>query len=372
MVRSFLKLYSLALGAETEHVLTMRTQLSEERYPTPEKQQQFFDSVVARLATVPGIAAASTASALPLNGGNSRAIEIEGRPTPEPAKGPTASMVSVGTGYFDVFRIPVQRGRAFRIQDGTPGQETVIVNERFAARFFGAGEPLGQRIRPVTDPKLSDPNPWLTIVGIVPTVRQRGPRNLEDDAVLYRPDRQQPLRSAVIVVRAEGNPALVTGAVREAVQQVDVDQPVYNIKTMNQVLADNRWPYRVFGSMFAIFAVVALVLSSVGIYAVTAYSVSQRTAEIGVRMALGAQPGQVSWLILKGGLIQLALGLSLGLLGGWGVTFVLASIVAQIPATDPVTFVFVTVLLSLVTIVACLIPARRAMRLDPLKALNRG
>ena len=147
---------------------------------------------------------------------------------------------------------------------------------------------------------------------------------------------------------------------------------MFEIRTLDEAIATQRWPYRVFGSMFAIFALVALVLSAVGIYAVTSYAVTQRTSEIGVRMALGAQPRQVSWLILKGGCWQLAVGLALGLVGGCGVTFVLKSLLVQIPGTDPVTFGAITVLLSVVTLVACLIPARRATRLDPLQALNRS
>src|SRR4029453_7624040 len=140
---------------------------------------------------------------------------------------------------------------------------------------------------------------------------------------------------------------------------------MFDIRTLDEELAQQQWPYRVFGSMFAIFALIALVLSAVGIYAVTSYGGGQRTSEIGVRMALGAQPKQVSWLILKGGCWQLAIGLSLGLLGGWGVTFVMKSLVVQISPTDPLTFAGITAILSAVTLAACIIPARRAMRLDP-------
>jgi ABC-type antimicrobial peptide transport system permease subunit len=158
--------------------------------------------------------------------------------------------------------------------------------------------------------------------------------------------------------------------VRQAVQSIDPDLPVFGVQTMNQFLAQARWPYRVFGSMFAIFAGIALVLSAVGIYAVTAYSVTQRTQEIGVRMALGARRGQVSWLILRRGLIQLAIGLVIGLAGALPLSGVLQSLVVQIPTKDPVTFVTIAAILVAVTIAACLIPARRATKLDPLVALR--
>ena len=157
---------------------------------------------------------------------------------------------------------------------------------------------------------------------------------------------------------------------REAVQATDPDQPVFDVQTMDQLFAQNRWPYRVFGSMFTIFAIIALVLAAVGIYAVTAYSVTQRTQEIGVRMALGAQAGQVSWLILRQGLVQLAIGLTLGTAGALAAAPVLRTLLVQIKPSDPVTLVGIGVVFTAVTICACLIPARRATRLDPLTALR--
>jgi putative ABC transport system permease protein len=372
MIRSFLNLYSMDLGVETAHVLTMRTTLTSVRYPTPEKRQQFFDALLARLASLPGVTAVATATNLPLEGGGGRNIEIEGRPAPEPKSGPRSAMLLVSPGYFDALSIRLRRGRLLREQDGTPGAQTVVVNERFVTRFFPGEEVLGKRFRPRTDPGQSEPNPWLTIVGVVPTVQQANPQNADPDPVAYQPMRQRPPSGTAVLVRTAGSPSAMTTAVREAAQQVDQDQPMFDVRTLDEGLATQRWPYRVFGSMFAIFALVALVLSAVGIYAVTSYAVTQRTSEIGVRMALGAQPRQVSWLILKSGCGQLAIGLTLGLMGGWGVTFVLKSLLVQIPGTDPVTFSAITVLLSVVTLVACLIPARRAMRLDPLQALNRS
>jgi predicted permease len=372
MIRSFLKLYSMDLGVATSHVLTLRTVLSSERYPTPEKRQQFFEALLARLGSLPGVGAAATASRLPLEGGDSRAIEIEGRPSADPKAAPRASFVLVSPGYFDALGIQLRRGRVFGEQDGRPGAETVVVTERFVGRVFPGQEALGRRFRPLAEPAQTDPNPWLTIVGVVPAVQQANPQNADPDPVVYQPSRMRPASGTAVLVRTAGSPAGMTSAVREALRGVDPDQPAFDVRTLEEAIARQRWPYRVFGSMFTIFALVALALSAVGIYAVTSYSVSQRTSEIGVRMALGAQPRQVSWLILQSGCRQLALGLALGLLGGWGVTFVLKSLVVRIPAADPVTFAGITVILAVVTLVACLVPARRAMRLDPLKALNRG
>jgi putative ABC transport system permease protein len=173
-----------------------------------------------------------------------------------------------------------------------------------------------------------------------------------------------------ILARSEVESGALTMQVRQAVQAIDPELPVFGVQTMDQFLAQARWPYRVFGSMFAIFAAIALVLSGVGIYAVTAYAVTQRTQEIGVRMALGARGGQVSWLILRQGLIQLAIGLTIGLAGALPLSAVLQSLVVQIPTRDPVTFTAIAAILIGVTIAACLIPARRATRLDPLTALR--
>jgi putative ABC transport system permease protein len=173
-----------------------------------------------------------------------------------------------------------------------------------------------------------------------------------------------------ILVRTEGEPTALTSQIRQAVQLADPDQAVFNVRSLNAVLANVRWPFRVFGSMFAIFALVALALSAVGIYAVTSYAVTQRTPEIGVRMALGAQPKQVWWLVLRQGLIQLAIGLTLGLIAGVFLAGVLKSLVVQISFRDPVTFTVTAAVLALVMLAACLIPARRATQLDPIAALR--
>ena len=174
----------------------------------------------------------------------------------------------------------------------------------------------------------------------------------------------------MILVGTVGNPTLLTNDVRMAIQTADPDQAVYNVRSMNDALAQIRWPFRVFGSMFAIFAIVALALSAVGIYAVTSYSVTQRTSEIGVRMALGAQPKQVWWMILRQGILQLVLGLGLGLVAGYFLANVLQTLVVQIPSRDPVTFTLTGAVLSIVMLAACLVPARRATRLDPIAALR--
>jgi predicted permease len=369
MMRSFLKLYSLDIGIDTTNLLTMRTQLSQQRYETPEQRRVFADAVLTRLGALPGVQHAALTSYAPMMGGDWRGFAIEGRTPPADVEAPRGSVVVVTPGYFDTLGVSAQRGRLFRDTDGSAGNEVVVVNERFAARYFPGENAVGQRIR-LTPFRESSAEPWLTIVGVTPVVRQSNPQDLQPSAVIYQPFRQQPLQGMNILLRTAGPQASIVGSVRDVVQAVDPEQPVFSIMTMDEVLAQSRWPYRVFGTMFALFALIALVLSTVGIYAVTSYAVSQRVQEIGVRMALGAQPRQVSWLILRSGLTQLAIALMLGLPGAWGVGQALASVVAQIPPTDPVTFVGIIALLTTVTIAACLIPSWRATRLDPLTALR--
>jgi hypothetical protein len=267
----------------------------------------------------------------------------------------------------------------FNALDGNPGVETTIINERMAARFFPNEDPVGRRIRFINpEPPANAPRPaeqptpelWRTIVGVAPTLRHNSPQDAEPDAVAYLPLRQHPDRSMVLFVRSRMEPGSVMNDVRREVQLIDQDQPVFTVQTVAQMLTQATWPYRVFGSLFAIFAVFGLVLSSVGLYAVMAYSVTQRTAEVGLRMALGAEGWQVSWMFLKRGLIQLAIGLSIGLSAAYGVSRVLRTLLVQITPTDPVTFAVITVLLTLTAIAACLIPARRATRIDPLIALR--
>jgi putative ABC transport system permease protein len=370
MARSFLKLYSLDLGFETDHLLTLRTQLIASKYPKPEQRQLFFDTLQERLRAIPGVSGVALASTLPLGGAGSLKYEIEGQPAGDAATRPRLSLVTTSPGYFETLGVPVHRGRDFVQSDGTPGSQVALVNQRLAAQFPPGDDPIGRRIRVLTGPNEDEPGPWFTIVGVSPTIRQGELQALEPAAVLYQPYRQTSSMGTALIVRTTQDPGTLTNAVREAAKTIDPDQPIFDVQALNFVLSQARWPYRVFGSMFVIFAVIALVLSSVGIYAITAYSVTQRTQEIGVRLALGASSDQISWLILRGGLVQLGIGLTLGLFGAWGVSLALRSIVAQIPATDPVTFIGITVLLTVVTVSACLIPARRATRLDPLTALR--
>jgi putative ABC transport system permease protein len=211
----------------------------------------------------------------------------------------------------------------------------------------------------------------VTIVGVSPTVRQRlQPGDDTPDAVAYIPLRAQAPSFMMLLIRAQRDAASLTSLAREEVRAIDPDLPLFGVLTMDQQLAQQRWPFRIFGSMFAIFALIALALSAVGLYAVTAYSVAQRTQEIGVRMALGAQAAQVVWLILRRSIVQMAIGLTLGIAGALGVSKLLSSVLFQTGSRDPVLLAGIVSLLIVVSTSACLWPARRATRLDPVNALR--
>jgi putative ABC transport system permease protein len=370
MIRSFFKLYSLDTGVDTSRLVTMRLRLADKKYPKPEQRQLFYDALLPRLQAVPGIATASITSAPPVAGADSRPLEIEGRAPSAGTKPPQVSVLYVSETYFDALGVTLRQGRPLRQSDGTPGSEGAVVNARFVSQFFEGQDAVGKRIRVGTGERVGTNGPWMPIVGISPAVRQRNAQDIQPDAVVYVSYRLTPPAGTTILARTQGDPSSVVSSVRQAVQEIDPNQPVFDVQTMDQFLAQNRWPYRVFGTMFTLFAIIALVLSAVGIYAVTAYSVTQRTQEIGLRMALGAQPAQVSWLILRQGLIQLVVGLSLGLAAAIGISPVLQALLVQITPSDPLTLGVICVLLTTITVAACLIPARRATHLDPLSALR--
>jgi predicted permease len=375
MVRSFMKLYTADLGIPTEHMMTMRMLLPETKYPTPEARMAFYDRLAPRLETIAGIEAIAMTTNVPGFGAGRRRMEVDGRPAVSRWEDhPETAATVVSSGFFHATGIPILRGRALTDQDGAAGYEVLVVDERFAATYFPGEDPVGRRIRFPNPPSSTGrPAPvWRTIVGISRTVNELPePGGTQPAGAVYIPYRQEPPSGAGLIVRSRLDPAAVMNVVRREVQQLDPDQPVFTVQTIDQMMARATWPYRVFGSLFAIFALIALVLSGVGLYAVMAYSVTQRTAEIGVRMALGADRRRVSWLVMRRGLLQLTIGLSLGLAGAYALSQVLAELlVSGVTPHDAVTFASITVLLSAIAIAACLVPAHRASRIDPLVALR--
>ena len=375
MIRSFLNLERLDLGFSPDHLVTMRLQLPDQKYKTPEARLEFYHRLLPKLGALPGVESVAVATTMPPFRAFGRTFEIDGRPVAQRDEDRlNAPVVTISPTFFTVLDRPIRRGREFQERDGAPGSETVIVNDRFVAKFFPGEDPIGRRIRFVerdTKPG-SEPPVWRTIVAISPSIRHAETRQIENDPVIYTPNRQEAPAGASLVVRSQLPPSSLVDPLRRAVQDIDADQPLFTIQTLAQMMDEERWPFRLFGATFGIFGLIGLALASVGLYAVMAYAVTQRTPEIGVRMALGAQPKQVRWMVLRLGLVQLAIGLTLGLGGAYLLSTVVQRTLVGITPSDPVTFVGISAILTLVAVAACLIPARRATRIDPLVALREG
>ncbi len=373
MIRSFMNLYRMDIGVDTSRLVTMQLIFPTRTYESLESRALFLDRLDERLNGIAAIAGASSTNWLPFNGASLRRFEIDGRADMTGEQRPLVGMVAVGSRYFDALGVRMLRGRAFQATDGEPGREAMIINQRLADMHFRGEDPIGKRIRLINDGNIPGAPKFYaaTIVGVSPTIRQRSMER-DPDPVVYITHGQNALMamSANLLVRARDNPVVVTSQLRQEISAMDPDVPVTNIRTMDEILARNRWPQRTFGTMFLVFAVIAIVLAAVGLYSVTAYSVAQRTQEIGIRMALGAEGQQVRWLILRRGMIQLAVGLTLGLAGALGVGRLLQGLLVGTGPTDAVTLVAISLVLVTVAAMACFWPARRATRLDPVKALR--
>ena len=380
MMRNFVTMYRLDLGIDTSHLLTTALALPDRKYPSLEQRLAFYEQLEERLRSNPRIESVTITSNQPLQGGFLRKLDIEGKPRDQGQQAHNVTMLTIDPRYFKTMGMPLQRGRDLTDEDGMKGREVAIINQRFAALHFPNEDPIGRRITLSIDLQGGAPpqggiplSLTATVIGIVPNLRQRDFQLPDPDPIAYLPFRTDPRGFMNLIARASGDPNSMTPILREEVRAIDADLPLFGIRTMDDSLAQQRWPFRIFGTMFAIFALIALVLSAVGLYAVTAYAVSQRTQEIGVRMALGAQGNEVAWLFLRRSLVQLGIGLTLGIAGAFGVgtLFSQTQLLVQNRAGDPITIGGIALLLALVASMACFIPAKRATRLDPLIALRR-
>jgi putative ABC transport system permease protein len=374
MMRSFLKMYGMEVGITTDRLVTMQMILSARKYPTLEDRAAFLRRIDEQFATVDGVEAASTTTNFPFGGGAGRQLEIDGRANRPGERSQSVTMLSIGSRYFDTIGVRPIQGRVLNDTDQDPGHPSVVVNQRLATIYFKGENAIGRQIRLTDDSPAAAQAPWLTIVGVVPNVRQRNNNNEpESDAIAYIPHvlNTTMARAAIVIARARtANTAQTTQSLREAMRLIDPDLALYNPRTVDEIIARNRFFLRLFSVMFGTFAVIALVLAAVGLYAVTAYSVTQYTRDIGVRMVLGAQASQVIWLFLRRAFLQLGIGLTIGLAGAIGVGRLLQGLLVQTSGRDPLTLLIITTLVIVVALVACLWPARYATRLDPLAALR--
>jgi putative ABC transport system permease protein len=354
-------------GIDTTGLLAMRVELPPQRYPTPDHRAAFYRALDDRLATLPR-ARSAIATPGPRMGGPERWILIDGRPGNEVRRRPRVTTVAIGRRYFDTLGVAVRSGRLFTDLD--TGQRVVLVNERFAELHFAGQSAVGRQIELGPDGPESASTGLLTIVGVVPNVRQNDEEETAFDPVAYLPATAGPLPNAMILARSQIGSASVTAGVRAILSDLDPDLPLFDVSSLDDALAADAWPLRIFGSMFGTLAVSALFLAAVGIYAVSTYAVARRTREIGLRLALGAQRRHVWWTVSRRVAIQSAIGIAIGLVGALAAGEILASVIAGVRPRDPLTLVLVPGLLFLVALAACLPPMRRALHLNPVDTLR--
>jgi predicted permease len=365
MIRSFLLAYSAPAGVNTANVLTMRLELPTAKYGKPADQLEFQRHLTERLRALPGVETAAVASNVFGNGNFNFPYELEGQNV-DPDHRPSTSFLLAGDGYFETLQLAARRGRVLNSSDHVPGPNVAVINEAMAKQLWPNQDPLGKRFRIY---KNTSPGDWMTVVGIVPNVLQRTDKS-DPVPTATIPFRQQPQGWMSVLARTRVSAGSLGNAFRREAQAIDPDLPVRNVTTLDDELALTRWPLRVFGSMFAIFAGIALLLATVGLYAVMAYGVNQQTREIGVRVALGAPTASILRMVFSSGMRQAAIGLILGLAAAFGVTRVLSSILVGVSPTDPFTYGVVALVLVASATLGCMIPARRAMRVDPAVALR--
>ncbi len=370
LIRSFQRLRQVDPGFRSDNLLTMRTVLPVSKYAKPEQRRAFYDELLRKVDELPGVDSAGVITFLPLSfSGMNFSFSIEGRTAPGDMDLPLAVYRVVSPEYFRAMGIPLQRGRFFDSRDTAESPAVIIVNRRLAEQFWPGEDPTGRRLK--IGP-LDSRNPWAVVAGVVGDVRQGGLYG-DQKFELYVPYAQE-WRGFVaprdLVVRTKGDPAQLAGAVRDAIWAVDKDQPISKVQTMDHVLATAVSRERFQTLLLALFATLALVLACVGLYGVISYAVVQRTHEIGVRMALGAQPADVLRLVINQGMLLTLIGLAIGIAGALAVTRVMTEMLFGVTATDPLTFAGVPIVLGVIALLACYVPARRATKVDPLVALR--
>jgi predicted permease len=375
LLRSFLRLVDVKPGFDAHHVVTARMWLAhpnnpdDDPYQHVEKRAAFLQEVLRRGKAIPGVEeiALGYGAGLPLEvSRNQFVLEIEGQAA-DTERLPISEFSSVSPEFFQVLKTPVIRGRTFTEADDSKGQPVVIINETLARRYWRGEDPVGKRVKFGQGQAFN--RPWMAIVGVVGDIKSDG-FDAASDSVLYTPSNQRPSYASVLYMRTAVDPAIVGEAIRREVQAVDPNIPVFDVRTMEDVVAKYLAERRFALELLGVFAGVAMLLASIGIYGVMAYTFSQRTNEIGIRMAMGAQPRDILRIAVGEGAAVVAVGVVCGLIGSAILTRFLQSMLFDVKSTDPVTFATIAALLTVVTLLACLVPAHKATRVDPLIALR--
>ena len=368
MIKSFWQLQKVDPGFNPDNALTAQVSLPKTKYPEESQQVAFFQQLIERVATLPGVQSAGASHVVPLSGNDFvLAFEIDGRPPLQPGVTQSTNYYSVSADYFKAMGIPLRRGRVFTERDIKDSPRVAVINETMAKKIFPDEDPIGKRI--TFDNRQKENPEWFEIVGIVGDVKQYG---LDQVTTMqtYEPYIQQTFPYMTLVVRTTGDPTNLNGAIRSEVLKLDKEQPTTNFKTLNEFFSISIAQQRFSVVLLGVFAVVALVLSAVGIYGVLSYAVTQRTHEIGIRVALGAGRRDVLRLVVGQGMLLTVIGVAGGLGAAFALTRLMASLLFGVTATDAVTFASVASLLLAVALLACYIPARRATKVDPLVALR--
>jgi putative ABC transport system permease protein len=365
MLKSFRQVLQADGGFNPEGVLTVAVSGPDTKYREQPQRRAFIEQIVRNVKAMPGVQYA--ASALPLLGGWQSSFSIEGKPEPPPGQMPSADITRVSPDYFAAMGIRLLKGRSFGDQDHADAPKVCMIDETFAQKNFPGEDPIGKKLK---FGRHANENPWMEIIGVVNHVKHYGV-DQDSRVEMYLPYTQSAIPSFTLVVRTTGDPSSLISSVRQAVHAVDPDVPVYQTRTLESIVADRVGGRRLTAILISVFGGLALLLAAVGIYGVMSYAVAQRTHEMGIRMALGAQQGDIFKLVVGRGLLLAALGMFIGLsVAFFGFSRLITAVLFQVKATDPPTYASSALLLLLVALLACWIPARRATRVDPVVALR--
>ncbi len=367
LIRSFWRLQQIDPGFNADKLLTLTLRVPRTKYPEGPQVVTFYQQLQERLAAVPGVRGVSAATSILMpQVTNSSGFTIEGRPPDPREQSLELPFEAVMPNYFQTMGTPLVQGRQFTAQDGAGAPDVAIVNETFVKQYFPNNDPLGRRF---TFGDANDNPQWITIVGVVRDTKRQGldkPIRMES----WMPHAQSPASRMELVIRAAGDPLALAGTVRQTVWSLDSDLPIPKMETMEQVLSENVAQRRLNMLLLGLFATVALILAAVGIYGVMSYAVTQRTHEIGIRVALGARGRDVLGMIIRQGMTLALIGVAIGLVATFALARLMSGLLFGVSATDPLTFAAIALLLTLVALLACYLPARRATKVDPMVALR--
>ena len=367
MVRSLVVSQAVNADMPRQEVMTARVSLPVERYPDQAAQTRFFDDVLTRLSALPNATATAVMSQVPGLGSEMRRLEIEGVVPATGAESASIRVLAISSGYFRMFDLPILRGRALEDRDGTAGRESVVVTQELARKYWPDQEAVGKRLRFIGG---ETPGPWLTVLGVSGEMVQ-GQQETRPESIAFVPFRQETsVSSLLMATRTRGDANTLAATLRSVILAADIDLALFDVRTFQVAVSDSRSFFRVFAVIFSIFGAAALLMAAIGLYAVMAQATARRTREIGIRMAVGATPGRILATVMRRGVVQLAIGLGVGLPLAVVATGGMRSILFGVAPTDPVSFATAAGVLLAAGLLACWLPAWRASHVSPIKALG--